>query len=426
MNKTVLSVVVVGTFTAGFVAAGLNHPRDAVGAASVHGGKVLYYVDPMHPQFKASTPGVAPDCGMRLEPVYDDAPRRLDADADPSTTGARVRTITVDRDEQQLIGVRVGAAQRATATERLRVYGRVAADETRSYTVDVGIDGYIRELASVTTGSQVHQDQWLATLSSPDVRLPIQGYLVALEILDRSERAGESPTQLDLANASLQQSIDRLLTLGVSRPQMADIRRTRIPPPNVRITAPADGFVVSRTVSVGQKVGRGDELYRIVDLRNVWIRADVFGADVSQVRPGTTAAISIPGHAGSFAARVSRDVLPQFDPVTRSLSVRLDAENPAYLLRPDMPVDVFLELASPPSIVIPSDAVFDSGLERTVFVERRPGVFEARSVKTGWRSGDRVQITEGLAEGERLAVSGAFLLGSESHRQDPSTAHLTR
>jgi membrane fusion protein, copper/silver efflux system len=310
--------------------------------------------------------------------------------------------------------VHVGTAEQKAATSRLRLYGRVVAEETRLYTLNVGIDGFIRQISNVTTGSHVRKDEWLATFSAPEARLPIQGYLVALDVLDRETTGGASGAALEQARGSVQQSVDRLLTLGMSSVQVEEIARTRQLPTNIRVTAPEDGFVVARRVSIGQKFERGDELYRIADLRRVWILADVFGRDAELVRPGMDAEVSLPGRTRTLRARTSGDVLPQFDQASQSLKVRLEVDNPDFFLRPGMFVDVELPITFPTAIVVPVEAVLDSGVRKTVFVERGPGVFEPRAVETGWRSGGVVEIVTGLASGDRIVVSGTFLLDSES------------
>jgi len=105
------------------------------------------------------------------------------------------------------------------------------------------------------------------------------------------------------------------------------------------------------------------------------------------------------------------------DAASRTLKVRLEADNPGYVLRPDMFVDVELPVALRPALVVPAGALLDSGLRKTVFVERAEGVFEPREVETGWHFGDKVEIVSGLAAGERIVVSGTFLLDSESRMQ---------
>jgi Cu(I)/Ag(I) efflux system membrane fusion protein len=372
-------------------------------------------VDPMHPGYRSDKPGTAPDCGMALAPIYEDggAPGTATANT-ASVSGA----VAISADRQMLAGVQVRQVERVSRREPLRLYGRVEPDETRSYRINIGIDGYVREMSAVTTGSRVAKDQWLATLSAPDVRTAAQAYLVTMDILDRSRKAGDSQGQLDIAAASVQQAVDRLLTIGMSPVQLEEMKRTRLVPPNIRITAPADGFVVSRRVSSGQRVANGDELYRVADLRHVWVMAEAFGADADDVPPGASARVAVAGRASSFSAHVSRDVPPQFDRNSQSATVRIDVDNPGAILRPDMFVDVEIATAVRPAIAIPADAIIDSGLKRTVFVERSAGLFELREVETGRRSGGRVEIVKGLAAGERIVVAGTFVVDAERRLRD--------
>ena len=425
MTKPRLSFLLLGVLAAGFVAGSWYNERERVSADDFPARTILYYVDPMHPTYTSDKPGTAPDCGMALQPIYADAEGAslenharhgggtahavLGGPHSPSS-GA----VTVSEAKQQLIGVRVSPVEKRSATERLRLYGRVAVDETRLYTINIGLEGVIRELSLATTGSRVRKDEWLATLSAPDARAPIQGYLVALDVLDRALKDAEGPGPIAMATASRQQSVDRLLTLGLSSAQVDEIARTRQLPTQIRITAPAEGFVLARNVSIGQKFQRGDELYRIADLRRVWILADVFGPDADYVRPGMDVEVSLPGRVRVLRAKISQDVLPQFDGARQSLQVRLELDNPQYLLRPDMFVDVEVPITFPSAIAVPVEAVLDSGVKKTVFVERSAGVFEPRLVETGWRSGGTVEIVKGLSSGERIVVSGTFLLDSES------------
>jgi Cu(I)/Ag(I) efflux system membrane fusion protein len=410
-TRGIVVVAVLAIFGGGFVAGRYRAP--AAAAAGRRARAVLYYVDPMHPAYTSPDPGRAPDCGMTLVPVYED---------ESSEAGAAV---CVTAAMQEAIGIRVAAVERAPRVDRLRVYGRVAADEARSYRVDAGLSGYMRELSAVTTGSRVQKDQWLATLSSPDPRSPFQGYLVALELLARSKSAGENEAQIAAAAATLELSIERLRTLGVSTSQLEEVARTKVLPSSIRILAPADGFVLARSVTAGQTVDRGHELYRIADIRRVWIMADVFGREAALVGPGMAATVRIPGRGEIAGARVSTQVLPQFDPATQSVRVRIEADNPGYVLRPDMAVDVDLQVRGGDALVVPADAVRDAGLEQLVFVERS-GVFQPRRVKTGWRGGGRVEILDGLTPGERIAVSGAFLLDSESRLRHAGASKQSR
>jgi RND family efflux transporter MFP subunit len=390
------------------IAAGSWYGRREASASNLQGRTVLYYVDPMHPAYRSDTPGTAPDCGMALEPVYAASPQAIRA-GEPAV-------MRVSPETQRQLGVRVQTVENASGTERLRLYGRVVPDETRLYRVNVGIDGYVREISTVTTGSQVEANEWLATFSAPDARTTIQSYLVALDAVENGVlRPATAPgPAATVAAANLESAADRLLTLGMSRPQIDEIKRTHAIPTTIKIAAPAAGFVIARNLTAGEKITSGEELFRIADLRRVWILADVVGPEASYVHPGMIAEVSVPGRAAAVRARVSGAVLPQFDAVSQSTSIRLEAENPGAFLRPDMLVDVHLQIALPAAISIPVDAVVDAGLKKRVFAERADGTFEPRDVETGWRFGDRVEIVKGLAAGDRVVVAGTFLLDSES------------
>lgn len=408
MRKTIWSGLLVGVLGAGFVAGAWFERREAVSASSARPRTPLYYVDPMHPAYRSDRPGKAPDCGMDLVPIYDEGEEAI----------VRLRP-----DKQALAGVRVAEVERTAGMERLRLFGRVAADETGLYRINIGIDGVIREVAAVTTGSHVEKGQWLATVSAPDARGTIQAYLVAHDVLARAKDAGEPATATDLAAAALQQTTDRLLTIGMSSAQIDEIGRTRQVPTTIRILAPAAGFVVMRDASVGQTLARGDELFRITALDRVWVLASAFGPDAGYVMPGAVAEVSVPGRATILRARVSRDVQPQFDVNSQSATVRLDVENTGDVLRPDMFVDVNLLVAMPPTIRVPADAIVDSGVTRTVFVEKSAGVFEPRDVETGRRAGGRVEIVKGLVPGERVVVAGTFVVDAE-RRVRGGVAHV--
>jgi len=410
ITKAMYSVACCALVGAGFLAGSLHNSRDAVAAAAVETRTPLYYRCPMHPTYTSDKPGTAPCCGMKLEPVY--------AETGPATTGAgdshrSPGAVVVNVEQQHTIGARVAAVETAGGTEQLRLYGKVAPEESRVYKVNVGLDGAVRDVAAVTTGSQIRKDQLLVTFSTPEVRQPFGSYVTSLDLLDRETKTG-TPTQVAAAGATKQLMVDRLLTLGVSPVQIEQMTRTRTVPTHIMVTSPIDGFVVARNVSAGEKFEKNAELFRIADLRRVWIFANVAADDVQQVRPGTIGTVMVAGRATPIRARVDSRVIPQFDPATQSMRIRLEADNPDFVLRPEMFVDVQLELPYQATLTVPRDAIIGSGLRNSVFVERTAGVFEPREVKMGRRLGDRVEIVDGLAAGERIVVSGTFLLDSDS------------
>ncbi len=323
-------------------------------------------------------------------------------------------TVQVSSEKQQLMGVRLGVVENVSETHSLRVPGRVSADETRVFRINAAVDGWIREAYSNTTGSVVQKDQVLASFYSPEFLSAQQAYLYALGSLDRFQASGkETPQQIRLTGANIQQYKDTLRNLGMSETQIEEIGKTRAYTENIQIRSPATGFILFRNISTGERIEKGKELYRIADLRRVWILADIFENEAKHIRSGKVVTVTLPQQQKTFTGKIST-TLPQFDPATRTLKVRLEADNPGYALRPDMFVDVELSVTFPSAVVVPADAVLDSGLKKTIFVDRGNGFFEPREVETGWRFANRVEIVKGLEPGERIVVSGNFLIDSES------------
>src|SRR6266849_4654286 len=232
------------------------------------GRRVLYYVDPMHPAYKSDKPGIAPDCGMQLEPVYaDEGVRVADSGAPAQSIPGAVH---IDSERQQLIGIRVAAVEKTVGTRTVRIPGRVAADENRVYRVNVGVDGFVRETHEDALGSRVKKDQRLALIYSPEFLSNIGGYISALEHPLGGSAAGNQ------GSAGIQSWADRLRSLGMSDAQVKDIGLTRTIPEDIYVLSPADGFIISRDISVGERFAKHMEFYRIADLRHVWIVADLF------------------------------------------------------------------------------------------------------------------------------------------------------
>jgi membrane fusion protein, copper/silver efflux system len=151
-----------------------------------------------------------------------------------------------------------------------------------------------------------------------------------------------------------------------------------------------------------------------VDLSRVWIMADVFEYEAPNIHVGETARVSLQALPGkSFSARIDY-LQPEVDPMTRTLKVRLNMDNPGMMLKVDMYADVEFRVNIPSKLTVPSEAVLNAGERQTVFVDRGNGYFEPRQVKTGEREGDRIQIFSGLRQGERIVTSGNFLIDSES------------
>ena len=272
-------------------------------------------------------------------------------------------------------------------------------------------------------GRFVKKDQLLASYYTKDLLYTERLFLLSIPANEPVPTATKDFSQASIrtaGSANPQFPIDSLRGLGMSDLQIEEIHRTRVASPHVGIYSPVSGFVLTRNISPSQRFDKGTELFRIADLSRVWILVDVFEKDATVVQADRPVTVSLPSQGKTFTATVSK-ALPQFDNITRTLKLRLEAENPNFTLKPDMFVDVELPLSLAEAVVVPSEAVLDQGLRQTVFVDRGNGYFEPRSVHLGSRVGDQVQVVQGLTAGERIVTSGTFLLDSESRMKLAAT-----
>lgn len=370
--------------------------------------RVLYYVDPMHPSYKSDQPGIAPDCGMQLVPVYADGSGEIMGGAAPQTAPGAVN---IDQGTQQLFGIRVATVEKTSATRTLRIPGKITLDETRVYSIKAGVDGFVKETREDRVGSYVKKDQRLAYIYSPEFVTAAGAYLAVNS--GPPGGSGNAGTAGTLSVWAAQNWANRLRTLGISDVQIVELDSTHTIPEYMYVVSPIDGFILARNTSPGLRFEKNMEFYRIADLSRVWIIADLFESDRYNFRPGAVARVTLLDQRTRFSARVS-DILPEADTTTHTLKLRLETENRNLALRPGMFVDVELTVQGRSGLSVPQDAVLDSGLSKHVFVERGNGNFEVRQVETGEHFGDLVQILGGLAQGDRVVVSGTFLVDSES------------
>jgi Cu(I)/Ag(I) efflux system membrane fusion protein len=337
-----------------------------------------------------------------------------DTDTNTNTSVPLPRMVRVNAVKQQLIGVRTDEARRAPASHLLRVSGRIAVDEGRLYRLIASVDGWVRELGQNPAGTFVKKDQILASYYTQNLQaaqLALLSNISASAPWQRGEVGVGSPRSS--VSLNLQIAIDGLRSLGMSDLQIQEFQKTQQYASQIHVYSPISGFVLARNISPVQRFDKGTELYRVADLSRVWVLADLFENEAQYIKAGARVRVNLPYQKKTFPGTVS-DVLPQFDAATRTLKVRLEVANAEYSLRPDMFVDIELPIQLPPAITVPADAVLDSGLKKTVFVDLGNGFFEPREVETGWRIGNRVEIVSGLKPGEKVVVSGNFLIDSES------------
>ena len=339
---------------------------------------------------------------------------------DPHAGHASVRaekpaenTLNVGLERLQSIGVKFEEAERRPMEKKIRTVGRVEVDERRLAHVNIKVEGWIEDLFVSTTGEHVKKGQVLFTLYSPELVATQEEYLLALQsanVLGKSE----FPEVARGARTLLDVSRRRLRLWDIEDYHLRDLERTGTVLKSLPIHAPLSGTVINKTALAGMHVNAGDQLYIIADLTKIWVIADIYEYELPLIRLGQTATVGL-----SYAPRARFEgridfIYPTVDPQTRTAKVRFELDNPDEALKPGMFANVELVVPLGTRLAVSKDAVLESGERQVIFIHLGGGRLEWRNVKTGLRSGGRVEILEGLHEGEHIVTSANFLLDSES------------
>ncbi len=365
--------------------------------------KVAFYRNPMDPKQTSPTPS-KDNMGMDYLPVYQD-----ELDGKGALEG--LATVKIDPERQQLIGLRIVAASTGSIGGAWRTSGRVAVDETRIHHLNVKFGGFVEHVHADFIGRLVRRGEPLFSIYSPELLAAEEELILALGTRDALASAkGLADNGNDLVAASRR----KLELWDVPRADIERLEQTRKAERTLMIRSPADGVVVKKDVVPGMKVEAGGMPYEIWDLSSVWMLADVYETELSHVKVGAPATLTLKAVPGKeYQGRVAF-IDPFLDPKTRTAKVRIAFANPRGELKPEMFGEVILK--SPPrlALLIPSDAVIDSGTKQVVFIALGAGKFQPREVRLGVNDGTQVEVLAGLAQGEKVVTRANFLVDSES------------
>lgn len=373
--------------------------------------KILFWRSSMDPNEIRNAPG-KDTMGMDLIPVYED-----EAAGGPS--------IRIDPVTEQNMGLRIATVRRGPLVKSIRTVGAVQYDERSLGAVTTKVSGWVQKVYVSETGAQVHKGDRLFDLYSPELYSAQEEYLVAL----RDAKQAEGRAMKDaaaLARSRLASARDRLRLFDISDAQIQALERERKIQKALAINAQLTGIVIKKNIVEGDELKAGMPAYQIADLSTIWVIGKVFETDMPYVQPGQEAHMRLdylPGR--TYRGRVTY-VYPYLEQGTREIPVRMEFQNPGYDLKPGMYATIELrkELAAQ-AILVPAMAVIDTGKRRVAFVMREPGRFEPRRLATGARTADdELEVLGGLAPGERVVVSGQFLLDSESNLREAALKML--
>ena len=363
--------------------------------------KIAYYQDPMHPWFTSDKPGTAPDCGMDLVPVYE---------GDENVEGIKIDPVTV-----QNIGVKTEIVKKQKLNKVIRTSGKIEYDERKVTTVTTKIMGWVEKLFVDYTGKYISKGQPLFEIYSPELVSTQEEFLQAIRYVKKVSNSSE-----EIKNGAQElvgSAKRRLLYWDISEKDIDEIEKNNSPKKTLTIYSPVNGTVVEKMVFEGQQIMAGMELYKVADLSNVWVMADVYQVDLPWIKLGQKVDLELSYLPGKTYKGIVTYIYPYLNEETKTVKIRTEVKNTSnYDFKPGMFATV--KLISPISVeavVVPDQAIIRSG-ERTIAVmSLGGGYFDPREVKLGVASDGSVQVLEGIKEGEKIVVSSQFLIDSESN-----------
>ena len=387
----VIAAVLVGIGVGYVIAQRRSAPAEAQtdGKSGSGDRKVLYWRDPMVPNQKFDKPGKSPYMDMQLVPVYADEEQGGDVRISAAAT--------------QNLGIRIGEVEKRALAPRIDAVGSIAFDERLLELVHARVNGYVTRLYVKAPLERVRRGRPLAEILSPEWLGAQQEYLALLD--------AKSPSAQAIRDAARQ----RLAVLGVPEATIHTLETDRKPIATTTVFAPIDGIVTELTVREGSAFMAGGTLARINGLSSVWLTAQVRESQASLIPEGS----SVEAHASAwpgmtFKGRVIA-LLPDVDLQTRTLTVRVAIDNPQFKLAPGMFASLNLTGSeSTPQLVVPSEAVITTGERTVVVVARDDGAFDVAEIKVGSEQQGLTTILSGLEEGQRVVLSGQFLIDSEA------------
>jgi len=327
--------------------------------------------------------------------------------------GMQPGAVAIPAVTRQLIGVRTVPVTYAPLEQEIRAVGTVEYDERKLTRVNLRVSGWIEQVFVNAIGQSVRAGQPLLTLYSPDLLATQDEYLLAVKAQAQLEGSPVAEARQQAA-ALVASARERLRLWNLTDEQIGAIERRGKAERVLAVYAPSSGIVLKRQALPGNYVEPGTTLYELADLSTVWINGDIYESEIRSVRLNQPAEVTFETYPGeAFRGKVTY-IYPYLNEATRTVRVRMEFPNPHLKLKPGMYGNVMLHVDAGRRLVVPKEAVLDSGLRQLVFLDLGQGVYQPYPVKLGRRSQEYVEVLEGIKEGDRVVTSANFMLDAES------------
>ncbi|MFP4081497.1 MAG: efflux RND transporter periplasmic adaptor subunit [Candidatus Aminicenantes bacterium] len=391
--------------------------------------EILYYTCGMHPSVRVSPQDYqkgdtsCPICNMDLVPVYKEEPEQTEMGAEKHKAEEKIEPLVrLTPRARALASIETEEIQPRHLFKEIHTVGQMEYDERKIAYVAAWVPGRVDKLFVDFTGVRVRRRDPLVWIYSPELVTTQQEYLLALETLDRVKGTPHEET-IRGAESLVEASRQRLLLWGINEKQLEELEKRRKANTHMTIYAPIGGTVIHKNVVEGQYVKEGENLYRIADLSNLWVLADIYEYEMSWVKEGQKVEIVSSAYPGEKFEGTISFINPYLEPQTRSVKVRVNVPNPQLKLKPGMYVNVHISShIHPAPLAVPKSAVLDTGRRKLVYVEREAGAYTARQVELGPEAVDYVNgikkefyaVKAGLTEGMKVVTQANFLIDSQS------------
>ncbi len=389
-----------------------------------------YYTCSMHPQVIKQEPGDCPICGMKLTFVPSDKKDESKEKDDKSHEGHNGHEemgkiekkdgsfkFSIGSKLIQRANVYTVPAKRKTFTRESDYSGHVDYNEdpNRLVVINTKYNGWIEKLYVTQEGKYIKKGQLLMGVYSQEILAAKEEYITTYQSLVNMYKAQDKDVADVLHDPILKASRKKLLYLDVPVGQIDTMQKKGEAGRLTYYRSPIAGVVVKKDVIQGEFIKEGQELFRIADMKILWVFFHVFEKDLDYIKKGQRVNITCKAYPDKSCSGRIDLIYPYLDMKTRDIKVRVVVNNRGGILKPGMYVKVSVESTMPRKVVtIPEQSIIYSGEKNYVFVSHGDGEFEVRPVVVLTRSDGRAVIKSGLKEKEMVVANGQFLLGSEA------------